>query len=241
MLQLNNKLFRILIFFIISLSSSIIFRYDFFDVYKNWNFSPVLNIFKSLLEGIGPFIGALLTIKLFKINRNISFMGKLGYKSLLMFSVPILILSIIGVSHSEFNKHFYGLLLGIWIVIYGTLEETGWRGYLQDELKNLKPLIKYSIVGVLWYIWHLTFLGKTTIINELFIAFILIISSWGIGYIADKSKSIFAAACFHIIGNLLGLSSLFGNVININTRILIVSICVIVWIYILRTSKKIKN
>jgi membrane protease YdiL (CAAX protease family) len=238
MQQFSSKTIRILIFFIISLSSSFLFRYDVFEIYKNWNLSPILNVFKSLLEGIGPFFGALLVTKIFSIKSEITFMGKLGLKSLLMLSIPVLILSIIGVSNSQFNNHFYGLLLGLWIGLYGILEETGWRGYLHNELKHLKPLVKYSIVGALWYIWHLTFLGETTIVNELFIAFILIISSWGIGYVTDKSKSIFAAACFHIIGNVLGLSPLFGNVLNMNTRIIIVLLCVVIWIYILRKIKK---
>tara|TARA_B110000908_G_C10235113_1_gene442844 strand:- start:769 stop:1488 length:720 start_codon:yes stop_codon:yes gene_type:complete len=238
MQQLNNRTFRILIFFIISLTSSFIFRYDGFEIYSNWNLPPVLGVFKSLLEGIGPFFGALLVTKIFSINREITFMGKLGLKSILMLSIPVFILSIIGVSHSHFNNHFYGLLLGFWIGLYGILEETGWRGYLHNELKHLKPFIKYSIVGVLWYIWHLTFLGETTIINELFIAFILIISSWGIGYVADKSKSIFAAACFHIIGNILGLSPLFSNIIDMNIRVIIILICIVIWVYILKTNKQ---
>ncbi len=237
MQQLNNRTFRILLFFIIALSSSFIFRYDAFEIYKSWSLPPILNVFKSLLEGVGPFIGALLVTKMFNVNREITFKGILGLKSLLMLAIPILILSIIGISNNQFNSHIYGFLLGVWIVTYGILEETGWRGYLHDELKHVKPLIKYSIVGLFWYTWHLTFLGNTTILNEALILCVLIVSSWGIGYVADKSKSIFAASCFHIIGNIFGLSPLFTKLIDMNTKIIIMSICIAIWIYILRKNK----
>jgi len=216
------------------LSSSFIFKYDAFAIYNNWKLPPILNVFHSLLQGIGPFLGALLVTKMFRIKREITFSGKLGIVSVIMLSIPIFILGTIGITNAEFNNHLYGIIIGVWIIVYAILEETGWRGYLHNELIHVKPLIKYSIVGVLWYIWHLTFLGETTIINELFVAFILIVSSWGIGYIADKGKSIFAAACFHIIGNLLGLSSLFVRALSLTTRIIIILVCIVIWIYLLR-------
>lgn len=228
MKSFNVKAFRIIVFFVISLASSVLFRYDVFGVYKEWSLPSFLNIFKSLLEGIGPFVGALLVVKVFKIKSEITFKGVLGAKSWLMLGVPVFILSLLGVSYDEYNSHLYGFLLGLWIMVYGILEETGWRGYLQNELKDLKPLVKYSVVGIFWYIWHLTFLGNTTLINEVFVAAILILSSWGIGYVTDKTKSIFAAACFHIIGNILGLSSLFAEEVAMNSRLIVVTTCSVI-------------
>jgi len=237
MQRFNKRNIRILLFFVIALSTSVLFRYDVFGVYKNWNPHPIINIFKTLVEALGPFIGAIIITKIFNVKREISFLGNLKSKSLVMLSIPVICMAIIGIENSQMNNHIYGVLIGIWIVIYGILEETGWRGYLQDELKEHRPIIKYVIVGIMWYIWHLTFLGKTTIINELFVALILIASSMGIGYVADKSKSIFAASGFHIIGNILGLSPLFSNVLKLETRIIIVVICVVIWITILKLNK----
>ncbi len=232
---LNKKYIRISLYMLIALSSSFLFRYDIFGFYKNWKLSPILDIYKSLLEGLGPFAGALIITFIFKVKRKISFLGIAKLKSILMIITPILILFMFGIKNNTgFNKHVYGMLIGIWIVLYGIAEETGWRGYLQDELSNYKPIIKYSVVGVFWYVWHLTFLGNTNILNEFFIFSILVISSIGIGLIADKTKSIFAAACFHIIGNMIGFSTLFTTVFSLNKRLFIVGICVVVWIAIMK-------
>lgn len=239
---LDKRVIRISIYMIIALTSSFLFRYDILGFYKNWKLSPILFIYKSLLEGLGPFVGAFFVTFLFKVKRNITFLGIPKLKSFLMIITPIILLLFFGVKNDiGLNKHLYGMLLGFWIILYGIAEETGWRGYLQDELSDYKPIIKYSIVGVFWYIWHLTFLGNTNILNEIFILFILVISSFGIGIIADKTKSIFAASCFHIIGNLIGLSPLLNNAFKLNVRIIIVVICVIIWIIIMRISIKGKN
>jgi len=234
MKKLNNKTTRIFLFVIISLSTSVLFRYDIFNVYKNWNPNPIMNIYKTLIEALGPFIGGLLITSIFNVKRSITFKGNLNQKSLLMLAVPIIGFGIFGIQNSMMNKHIYGIIIGFWIVTYGILEETGWRGYLQDELSHLKPLMKYTVVGLIWYFWHLTFLRKTTLVNEVLIAFVLILSSIGIGYVTDKTKSIFVAACFHIIGNILAFSSLFSNVLPLNTRIILVSIFIMIWMVLLR-------
>ena len=39
----------------------------------------------------------------------------------------------------------------------GLLEEYGWRGFLQNELKRL-PMWQYVlIITVMWFLWHLDF------------------------------------------------------------------------------------
>ncbi|MDR3272750.1 MAG: CPBP family intramembrane metalloprotease [Flavobacteriaceae bacterium] len=37
------------------------------------------------------------------------------------------------------------------------LEEIGWRGFLQQQLKGLPKIWNILIVGILWFIWHLNF------------------------------------------------------------------------------------
>jgi membrane protease YdiL (CAAX protease family) len=235
MQAINYRWIRIAIYFAIALSSSILFRLNYIGGYGTLKLPGVLAVYKSLLEGAGPFLGALIVMRISGRKSNISFLGNPGRKSLLMLAVPVLLFFIIGVNNDRhINVHFYGLNMGIWIALYGVLEETGWRGYLQDELKDYPPLVKYSIVGVIWYAWHLTFLGHTTVLNELVILVILVLASYGIGLIADRTRSILAAACFHILGNILGLSTELQEAVPAKTRIWIVIACAVCWWALLR-------
>jgi len=155
--------------------------------------------------------------------------------------VPIAVLSIVGVKNDEgLSIHYYGFILGFWIIIYGILEETGWRGYLHDELRELKPVLKYLIIGSLWYSWHFTFLRDgTTFKNELIIYLVLVFAGWGIGQIAEKTNSILASGCFHTIGNIMGLSEIFRTNLSPNQKYLIVAVCLMIWIpFIIRWKKK---
>ena len=230
MQAINQRWIRIIIYFAIALSSSVLFRLNYIGGYATLKLPGVLSVYKSLLEGIGPFLGALIVMGLFRLKSSIGFLGNTGMRSLLMLGVPVVLFFMIGVDNNQhINTHFYGLNVGIWIALYGILEETGWRGYLQDELKNYKPFIKYTIVGAVWYAWHLTFLGHTNALNEVAILVILILASYGIGLIADRTQSIIAAACFHILGNILGLSAEIQHAVPAKTRIWIVAACVVCW------------
>ncbi|KKX50082.1 CPBP family intramembrane glutamic endopeptidase [Sphingobacterium sp. IITKGP-BTPF85] len=84
------------------------------------------------------------------------------------------------------------------ILIYGLLEEIGWRGFLQQQLKPLPELLNVLIVAVLWFIWHLNF--DFTSSNLLFLG-ILILGSWGIGKVANNTHSLLAVAAFHSLNN----------------------------------------
>lgn len=68
--------------------------------------------------------------------------------------------AVIGATNPEgLNANYWGLLIAIEAVLWVILEEYGWRGYLFDELADIKPIYKYLIIGVLWYAWHLWFLN----------------------------------------------------------------------------------
>ena len=88
------------------------------------------------------------------------------------------------------------------------MEEYGWRGYLQEELKPLKSWKKYLIIGFLWYLWHLTFLTKASIRDNLFFLAMMVFRSGGIGQVAESTKSIVACACFHLIIQIMMFNAL---------------------------------
>ena len=53
------------------------------------------------------------------------------------------------------------LLIGL---IFGALEEPGWRGYTQEGLQRRMPVFRASlVVGIFWVLWHLPlfFIGGT--------------------------------------------------------------------------------
>jgi membrane protease YdiL (CAAX protease family) len=195
------------------------------------------------LAGFGPFLGAICVTFLFKVQRKTTIFGRSTSKSLLIALIQISLFTIIGAANTEnLNSHYYGLLLGIVIVGYCIFEETGWRGYLQDELRGINPFIKYFLIGFMWYFWHLTlFSGNLYILNEIIILSILILASWGIGQAVEYTHSIVVAACLHSVGNIMAFSSLIKSSMDFNHRIILVLICIVAWILILvYWDKKIK-
>jgi uncharacterized protein len=232
--MINSKFIRIAIYFVIALSTSVIFRLQPFELPK-FNFSDYIY---GLLGGAGPFLGAIVVLSLFKdqIKNEMTYKGFFNWGTLLLlFLLPTLLFGIMG---STSKSHTEGLLLGLYIAIYAVLEERGWRGYLQSEFINTKPILKYFIIAIFWYCWHLTFLGKTSFQNELIIFGILFLSSIGIGVMADRTKSILFAACFHMIGNILAFSSELSDHLGKDTRNLAVAISVIVWLVVFFIVRK---
>lgn len=244
----NNQIswIRVLIFFIIATVISNIFRFDILELrpvlekLPNW-----LYILTSvLLEGSGVIIGALIMLPYLKKERNVemTLLGKLETKSLIMPFIPIVILSVIGVKNDfGLNNHLYGFIAIIGTLVYCIMEEYGWRGYLQEELKSIEPWQKYLIIGIIWYLWHLTFLTKASIGDNLFFLGMMIFGSWGIGQIAELIKSILASACFHLIVQIMMFNALFRNGINGKEKIIILAICLALWIVVINKWKKQNN
>ncbi|MBD3341646.1 MAG: CPBP family intramembrane metalloprotease [Candidatus Lokiarchaeota archaeon] len=237
--MLNQKWFRILVFYLIALISSIVLRIDSPEWFNQFHLPYGLSIYKEWLGGLGPFFGALFVTRIFNVERTISFFGTSKAKSILMAIIPVVLFTIVGASTSEVNNHFYGFHLGVMLVIYGLLEETGWRGYLQDELRGIHPVIKYVLIGFLWYAWHLTFIGNILHLkSELSILFILILASWGIGQAAEYTQSIIVSGCLHIIGNIMAFSSLILQGIDLNGRLTIAGISVFAFVLMLVVWEK---
>jgi len=111
---------------------------------------------KIILQTAGPAIGALVAFSLFKIKPQLSLKGNystLSIPALLYWGLPIGL--IVGVEYLA--KGTVSFVAVSAILIYGLLEEIGWRGFLQQELKSLTPFFNILIVATLWFIWHLNF------------------------------------------------------------------------------------
>ena len=234
---------RILLFLLIAITISNIFRFDVFELKSELEKLPtwIYILTSILLEGSGVIIGALLIIPFLKKQRKteISLFGTSKTKSLLMASIPILVLVVNGVKNDfEMNNHIYGLVASIGTLLYCIMEEYGWRGYLQEELKELKPWKKYLIIGFIWYLWHLTFLTKASLGDNLFFLGMMILGSWGIGQVAESTKSILASACFHMIIQIMMLNALIKDGIDGTEKIIILGISIVIWFVIIKKWEK---
>lgn len=234
---------RVLLFLLIAITISNIFRFDVFELKSELEKLPtwIYILTSILLEGSGVIIGALIIIPFLKKQRKteISLFGTSKTKSLLMTSIPILLLVVIGVKNDfEMNNHIYGLVASIGTILYCIMEEYGWRGYLQEELKELKPWKKYLIIGFIWYLWHLTFLTKASLGDNLFFLGMMILGSWGIGQVAESTKSILASACFHMIIQIMMLNALIKDGIDGTEKIIILGISIVIWFVIIKKWEK---
>lgn len=234
---------RIFIFFFIATAISNIFRFDIFELrYELQQLPTWIFILTTLfLEGSGVIIGALTAIAFLQKTRKteITFFGTSKRKSLVMAVIPVIIFTIIGVKNrSEMDSHLYGFIAITGTLLYCLMEEYGWRGYLQEELKLLRPWKKYLIIGLLWYVWHLAFLTKATVGDNLFFLIMLIFGSWGIGQIAELTRSILASACFHLIIQVMMFNALIKNGISAPEKLIISGVTVVLWILIIKKWKK---
>ncbi len=195
---------RISIFFIIATIISNIFRFDVFGIVLELEKLPtsIFILFMALLEGSGVITGALIVIPFLKRQREteISLFGTSKLKSFIMMIVPIALLIVVGVGNDYgMNNNLYGFIVSLGTFIYCVMEEYGWRAYLQEELRYLKEWKKYSLIGFIWYLWHLFFLNGTNFISNIFFLSLMILGAWGIGKLAEFTKSIMVSAWLHMI------------------------------------------
>ena len=234
---------RILIFFIIATAISNIFRFDVFEFKSELEKLPtwIFILTTFLLEGSGVIIGALIIIPFLEKQRKteISLFGTSKSKSLIMAVIPIIIVTIVGVKNDfEIDAHLYGFIAITGTLLYCIMEEYGWRGYLQEELKSFKPWRKYLAIGFIWYLWHLTFLTNATVGDNLFFLAMMIFGSWGIGQVAESTKSIIASACFHLIIQIMMFNGFIKNGIDGTEKLLILGVSVVLLYVVVKKWEK---
>lgn len=222
-----KRITAISIFYIIAIGLRYyitVFKPDFFI-----NSNLYINV---LLQGIGPLLGGLFVIKFLKRPNKLKLLGIGFSKTLLAISIPIVLCSLIGILNTgqpDLNAPKYVIL----ILVYALFEEYGWRNYLQSELSELNKILKYLIITILWFVWHLNF---EVSINNLIFFIILFLGSIGIGYVAEQTKSLLFAALFHAFFN-ISQNELF-NGIELKQKLIIIGISAISAIAIMKYHKK---
>lgn len=155
---------------------------------------------KTVVQGIGPAAGAWIACALFGIRMEMSLQG--NFRNLLLplslyWLFPTLLLG--GIAY---YIHGTAPLIPIFAILtYALFEEIGWRGFLQQMLRPLPKVAGILLIAILWFVWHLDF--ELTAQNLIFFG-ILILGSWGIGVVADKTRSLLCVAAFHSLNNLFG-------------------------------------
>ena len=210
----NIHIGAIATFYIISLLLRLISLYVV-NKFPSIETNNALQILAALATGLGPAIGALVAMFVFKRKTEYTLIGKSVWKSIATIVVPCIVFGIIG-----------GWNMGVicfWAFAYGLLEEYGWRGFLQYELRNL-PVWQYVlIITVMWFLWHLDLNLRSVLPFFL----LLLFASWGIGKVVSDTHSLLLCAAFH------GIVNFSKHGLLDDTTCLIAFICIIIfWIVI---------
>ena len=177
-----------------------------------------LQVSAALATGLGPAIGALVAMLVFKRKTEYTFLGKSAWKSIATIAIPCIVFGIIG-----------GWDLGLTCLFafaYGLLEEYGWRGFLQYELRNL-PVWQYVlIITVMWFLWHLD-------LNQRSASFFLLLlfASWGIGKVVCDTHSLLLCAAFHGIVN-FSKHGLLSDITYLVAFIGIIVLWIAIWYFV---------
>ena len=186
--------------------------------------SYALQVSAALATGLGPAIGALVAMLLFKRKTEYTLAGKSAWKSIATIVIPCIVFGIIG-----------GWDLGmtcLFAFAYGLLEEYGWRGFLQYELREL-PVWQYVlIITMMWFLWHLD-LSQRSILSFFLL---LLFASWGIGKVVSDTHSLLFCAAFHGIVN-FSKRDLFSDTTFTAAFICVIVFWIVMW-YFVGTSPK---
>lgn len=164
---------------------------------------------KVILQGIGPTIGALVAYSVFQIRSIMTLKG--DFRN---FFVPLLIYWLLPVILIEtvayFSKETSPRITVITILVYGLFEEIGWRGFLRQALASLPKFIRIAVVTILWFIWHLNF--DVSVSNITFFL-ILLLGSWVMDFIAEKTNSLLCVSAIHSLNNFFSDLDLYKTII----------------------------
>ena len=239
----------IAVYMFIALAFSYFFRVDPPAWYEGTVLPAWAVPFKRLLGAFGVFLGAMVAERWFGTHRRITSTGTSPSRSWLMILFPVALFAALGVPNRQgLEPHWFGLLIGLQAALWVFLEEYGWRGYLQNELGHLRPLRRYLIIGALWYVWHLWFLDYPWIDAPLIALISLLVnfgilfgSSWGLGVVAERTGSILAAACFHMLGSFVQFNPIITENVAERTRWIIFAICLVVWVVVVVRWMRVKK
>lgn len=185
-----------------------------FKIPFNWN------------HGIALLIATCIGYKFFKTKRETTFLGNDRIKSIIFGLVILVAYSIVGISNKHgINSHLWGLFFVAMTLIYDILEESFWRGYLNDLIKPKYRAIKYIITGILWSLWHVLIFDNFNQWGGFHVfLFLSIVVSFIIGFATSKTNSILVASSIHAL--------------LISKNLYVTLICLVIWVIMILTWRK---
>lgn len=193
-------------------------------------------ILKTVAIMWGPGLAGLICLTIFRKShvRTVGLLGNKPVRALIFWFAPLVLLAILGVKEGNGAvSHTLPLLISVMAVFTVMGEEVGWRGFLQDALRPLKPAWRYLLIGALWEIWHFTNRthDKTLLQASLSVGLFSIVTvalSFLIGIAVEKSKSVLVATAIHgwvdLLFELPGITTYIGA-----------GFAVLLWLFLLKT------
>lgn len=202
---------------------------DFLSIYKGFKFGELRFIILFTLGGLGPFYTALIIKYRLKDKQEFKafikkiFMWRISPLWYIeIFIVPFILFSIPWLKYSLLSGNTAPLFRQEVIVIFslipinilfGGLEEVGWRGILLSELtKTFSKALATIITSIIWSMWHLPlwFIKSSPQENMNMVFFIILGLSFSflLTIVYTKTESIFLCIILHSIFNS------YPNIIN---------------------------
>ncbi|WP_407354521.1 CPBP family intramembrane glutamic endopeptidase [Luteimonas sp. R10] len=191
---------------------------------------------QAVLEGIGVLIAAAILTRGFRrFWRPATYLGDAPAHALVLWGIPVAVFGALGINNDNgVDPHLFGLALGATISVYCLLEETGWRGFLQNATTPLSRWKRYLVVGSIWYVWHLSFLdAQSSLASQVEFLLILIVASYLLGSLVEKTNSVLVAASFHFVFNFLAFNQIGGVSDPGGRKLLLVGVVVLAWMPVL--------
>lgn len=166
-----------------------------------------------------------------------------GEKPDVLFS-PFVILAIISIANPNSNG-LVSLLSLLWIIPLSFLtvfgEELGWRGFLQDSLRQLSEWKRWLLIGLMWEGWHfmrglVDVPWPAIVIKKLIFIAAVILVTVVIGKLTERTRSLFVATAIHLWINMVLLEGSFNVILTACLSVLIWAYLIWKWEAVPRTK-----
>lgn len=248
---------RVIVFMLIATVLSNLARFDLFDLQAALQQLPAAwkIVLIVLAEGAGIWLAALWARAQYRNQYHnqyrqtmqsaehtvampaspISLLGDFAWIPLLMATLAISALTLTGVQNSYgLNPHSYALIAASMTLLYCIMEEYGWRGYLQTELAALGNWPKYLLIGACWYGWHLTFLTDASLADNIQFFALSVLGSWGLGQVADATRSVLACACLHMLIQISMFNALFRSGLSAEQKLWLIPLLLVCYVLLIK-------
>ena len=155
--------------------------------------------------------------------------------------VPVVLGGIFQLSHVLLGDHVFDSPMPMYLffvmifssVLFGGIEEIGWRGFVQERLMGRGNLVIVAVtIGIIWGLWHvpLFFIADVSHASYDFLPFLLgaVMFSTYLSWLYAKTGSILLVVLFHASINAaatIGLGFFFRH--DVLTYVVILLLCAI--------------